>query len=465
MNFNLRDYQSNIIQGVRSSIKQGNKNIILTAPTGAGKTIMFCYIISRAIANGKRCLILTDRTELLTQSGGALSSFNLSPIEITPKFKSAELNANLYTAMAQTLKRRLNKQEYLDLLNDLDIVIIDEAHKQEFNKILQFIGEKTIVIGATATPLRESKQDSLDLFYTDIVSKVSISELIKKGYLSNPHTYGVEIDLKGIKTKGGDYDTYQMGKMYTETKLYKGVYENYQRLTPNKKALIFASNVESSKALVKELSEKGLNIKHLDAKSKNRTDILKWFEDTPNALLSNVGILNTGFDCPSIEVVILYRATKSLPLFLQMCGRGSRTTDTKKDFYILDFGNNIERHGFWQEDREWTLKKKVKREGIAPIKICKPCGAINYATAKICECCGLPLHKTKKEERDEEIERLKKLNYTEVNTKNFNELELYCEAKGYNKRWIVHQLKTNEEVKRYAKFKGYANGWIQRNRK
>ncbi len=461
----LRPYQTNIIQGVRNSIKQSHKNIILTAPTGAGKTIMFCYIISRAVANKNRCLILTDRTELLTQSGGALSNFDLEPIEITPKLKGTIPYGPLYTAMAKTLKRRLAKQGYIDLINDLDIIIIDEAHKQEFNTILPFISDKTIVIGATATPLRESKQDSLDLFYTDIVSKVTISELIKNGYLSTPHTYGVEIDLKGIKTKGGDYDPFQMGKMYTETKLYKGVYENYQRLTPNKKALIFASNVESSKALVKELSERGLNIKHLDANSKNRTEILEWFENTPDALLSNVGILNTGFDCPSVEVVILYRATKSLPLFLQMCGRGSRTTKTKKDFYILDFGNNIERHGFWQEDREWSLKKKVKREGIAPIKICKPCGAINYATAKVCECCGLPLQKTKKEEHEEEIERLKKLNYNQVDKKNFNELELYCEAKGYNKRWILRQLKTNEDIKRYAKYKGYANGWIQRNQK
>ena len=461
----LRDYQTNTINAVRRAIKYGLKNIIMCGPTGCGKTFMFSFMISRALMKGNKCLIITDRTELLTQAGGALVNLNFPPIEITPNFKSVFLDQALYVAMAQTLKRRLSKEIYQTWIKGLDIIIIDEAHKQEFNTILPYISEKTIVIGATATPHRESNQDSLDTFYQTLVNEISISDLIKQGFLSTPKTYGVEIDLKGIKTKGGDYDAMQMGAMYTETKLYNGVYENYQRLTPNKKALIFASNVDSSKALVKELSERGLNIKHLDAKSKDRTEILEWFENTPDALLSNVGILNTGFDCPSVEVVILYRATKSLPLFLQMCGRGSRTTKTKKDFYILDFGNNIERHGFWQEDREWNLKKKVKREGIAPIKICNPCGAINYATAKICECCGLPLHKTKKEEHDEEIERLKKLNYNQVDKKNFNELELYCEAKGYNKRWILHQLKTNEEIKRYAKYKGYANGWIQRNQK
>ena len=73
---------------------------------------------------------------------------------------------------------------------------------------------------------------------------------------------------------------------------------------------------------------------------KERDRILGWFENTKGAVLCNCGILTAGYDCPDIEVIILYRATTSLPLFLQMVGRGSRVTDVKREFTILDFGNN-----------------------------------------------------------------------------------------------------------------------------
>jgi len=132
-----------------------------------------------------------------------------------------------------------------------------------------------------------------------------------------------------------------LGDLYNQISLYNGVYDNYQRLTPNKKAIIFSPSIKASLKLVEELELKGLPIKHIDANSKDRNEIIQWFKKTPNALISNVGILTAGFDESTIDVVILYRATKSLPLFLQMVGRGSRTTNTKNEFTILDFGNNI----------------------------------------------------------------------------------------------------------------------------
>lgn len=181
-----------------------------------------------------------------------------------------------------------------------------------------------------------------------------------------------------------------MGDKYNEIELYHGVYENYTRITPNKKAIIFAPNVLSSKILVDDFKDKGLPIEHLDGETpkKKRREILEWFESTPNAMISNVGILNAGFDSPGVEVIILYRATKSLPLFLQMCGRGSRVTETKSKFTILDFGNNIHRHGFWEQDRAWSLKKKIKKEGVAPVKDCPSCSAIIPASVMECKYCG-----------------------------------------------------------------------------
>lgn len=463
----LRKYQENAIRELRKNIADGKRKLILCAPTGAGKTVMFTYMVSRAVERQKRCLIVTDRTELLTQAGGALEKFGLKPIEIKPNKKITSLNGILYVGMAQTLKRRIKDQMYIDFINGLDLVIFDEAHKQEFNDLMPYLNEKTTVIGATATPYREGNQVSLHEFYNEIIEVTTIGELIKTGFLSKPHSYGVKVDLSGVRTKAGEYDQDQVAKMYDEVKMYHGVYENYTKITPNKKAIIFASNVESSKQLVDDFKERGLPIEHIDGTTPQaeRKRKLEWFKNTPNALISNVGILNAGFDEPNLEVVILYRATKSISLFLQMCGRGSRVTDTKKDFYILDFGNNISRHGFWEQEREWNLKKKKKKEGVAPVKDCPECGCILSARLMECPECNYVFEKTEKDIEEQIIVELQKMTYQqiqdEIKTADFKKLEQIAIAKGYKKTWIYYHLKTEEDLFRYAKYKGYHKNWVE----
>jgi superfamily II DNA or RNA helicase len=462
----LRKYQNESISALRKNIIVGIKKMILCAPTGSGKTIMFTYMVSRALGKQKKCLIVTDRTELLSQAGGSLEKFGIKAIEIKPNKKLKSLNGVIYVAMAQTLKRRIKDEMYVSFLSNLDLIIFDECHKQEFNDLMQYISEKTIVIGATATPHREGNQISLDEFYKDIVEVTTISELIQLGFLANPHTFGVKVDLSKVRTKGGEYDQDQVAKVYDEVKMYHGVYENYTRLTPNKKGIIFASNVASSIQLVQEFKRKGLQIEHIDGTTppKERREILEWFRNTPNALISNVGILNAGFDEPNIEVVILYRATKSISLFLQMCGRGSRVTEIKKDFTILDFGNNVKRHGFWEQERQWNLTKKKKNEGIAPVKDCPDCGAIIPARIMECPECKHIFEKSEREEEEELIVHLSKLTYQqikdEIKTADFKRLEQIALAKGYKKTWIYYHLKTENDLIRYAKYKGYHRNWI-----
>jgi superfamily II DNA or RNA helicase len=465
--FELRQYQLKTIQSLRLKMSQGLKRLIMLCGTGGGKTIMFCFMISKALEKNRRCLILTHRTELLTQAGGTLEKFGLNPSVVNPKVKNLPTDNNLFVAMTKTIMARINKsntsQHYIEWLQSFDLIIIDEAHLQDFNSLLPYLNPNSFVIGATATAERKGNQTCLSKFYQYIVNEITISELIELGFLANPHSFGVTIDLSNIKTKGGDYDNDMVGDLFEKTQLYEGVYENYQRLTPNKKAIIFAPNIKSSLLLVEKLSDKGLPIKHIDGNTqdKEREHILKWFKETPNALISNVGILTAGFDEPNIEVVILYRATKSLPLFLQMIGRGSRTTEVKKDFYILDFGNNITRHGFWEQDREWSLIKKPKTKGIAPVKDCK-CGALLRLNLQICPYCGFKFPPQKVKETIEVV--LEKLKKEDIDLykqyQKFIKLEKKALDKGFKRGWIYFNLKTIKDVKDFAKYKGFKDGWV-----
>jgi superfamily II DNA or RNA helicase len=459
---NLRQYQQKTIDKLRFFMVSGLYRLIMCAPTGSGKTVMFSYMISKAIEKNKKCLILTHRTELLTQSGGTLEEFNLKATIVNPKNRTLDFEQRLYVAMTKTVMARIEKNGYKEWIQSFDFIIIDESHLQDFNSLMPYINDKTFVIGATATPERKGNQTCLSEFYQSLVNEITIDELIQLGFLSTPHSFGVTVDLSGIKTKAGDYDNDMVGDLFEKMQLYEGVYENYQRLTPNKKTIIFAPNVKASKNLVNKFIQKGLPIKHVDGTTpeKERKEILKWFKETPNALISNVGILTAGFDENTIEVVILYRATKSLPLFLQMVGRGSRVNENKKDFYILDFGNNIQRHGFWEENREWSLVKKTKNKGIAPVKDCK-CGALLRLNLKVCPYCGyvFPIPKPK-ETIEILLERLKKTDIEAYkHYQKFMKLENKANEKGFKKGWILYQLKTIKDFQYYEKYKGYKYGW------
>lgn len=466
----LYQYQNNAVSGLRQSIAKGHNRVILCSPTGSGKTFIFSYLTYLMNQRGRTVLILTHRSELLTQAGGTLSKFNLNPIHIKPTYKPKSLKGSLYVAMTQTLVRRFKKPLYANWLQDgVDVVIVDECHRCDFNTILDSLPPSTVVIGVTATPHREKNQPALDKFYTDMVEVAQVSELIELGRLARPTSYGLSLDLSGVGTKGRDWDSQQVGLRMDSIKLYHGVYENYMKHTPGQKAIIFASSIESSKTLVASLRAEGLDARHLDGNTstKDRRETLEWFAKTKGAILSNMGILTVGFDEPTIEVVILYRATESLPMFLQMVGRGSRTTSTKKTFTILDFGNNIAEHGFWEQDRVWSLKPpKRKRNslGVAPIKECPSCSAYLPAQASTCQYCGHEFPPTKEQEQERVIAELQKLSYAEVKQAaigaSFEELEQLATAKGYKKGWVFHQLKTRGQLEEYARYKKYSKKWV-----
>jgi len=465
----LRDYQLTVVGSILASFRRGNKRVVMCLSTGGGKTRIFTYMVKRHIEKGGRVLVITDRKELLSQAGGSFHSFGIKPEMITAG-SSPDLTLSCHVAMIETLSRRA--EDYATFIASRSMVILDECHRSAFDKIFPYFGKDTFVIGATATPYRTGKQPSLDLFYTDIIQVIDTPELIKKGFLSDAETYGLPIDLTGIKKVAGDYDPKAMANRYEERKVYEGVIENYNRICPNTKTLAFAANIESCKSLCDKMLQSGLNARHLDSNMTDyeRKEILDWFKTVKDGILCSVGILTTGFDQPDVQTIILYRATTSLPLFLQMVGRGSRTTETKSKFTILDFGNNIKTHDFWEANRTWTLHKveKKKKQDVAPVKSCIKCNAMLPVRSSSCKYCGHVFVKSPKQQRDDEIARLIMLPKRDVlNIASKSDLRMKAEmakAKVISPFWVLHNLEDRNHAIEFCQLMGYKSGFIHHNK-
>lgn len=440
----LRPYQNVAIKAMKMHMSNQHKRLILCSPTGSGKTVMFSHMARQSIDKGNKVMILTDRQELMNQTHYALQQFELNPVKITAGDKKYQ-DGSCYVAMIETMKRRIYTPLWSDLLKQMKLVIFDEAHKTAFDKIFPHLHADQYVIGATATPIRVGQQTSLSKHYTQLVESVSIKGLIKDGYLADPEYYKVPVDLSGVGMYQGEYDAAQMGKAYSDRKVYGGVIKNYMQVCPGKKAIVFSSNIESSIELCDKMKEAGLPAKHVDSEMHNedRRSILNWYKNTPDAILCNVGILTTGFDDPETEVVILYRATTSLALYLQMVGRGSRVTATKSKFIILDFGNNIDTHGPWDEDRIWSLEKRPAKGGVAPHKKCPNCEYLCHNSFKECPGCGFKFQAPAQEIMPDVI--LQKVRFDIINKKKDIPLEDLARMHkqnpdGMKKGFVLHQM-------------------------
>lgn len=445
--FSLRPYQEKAKQDIRAAFRFGKRRVVLCMPTGAGKTVTFADMVGNAISNGSRAMILCDRKELIGQAGDKIGDLGLNPTIIAPGHR--QVQNNCYLASVDTLRRRE--------LPEIDLLIVDEAHKQSFDKVLNRYIEafNPYVIGATATPLRTGNQNCLSEIYDDIIEPVTISDLLDSNFLVPARTFAAREDFTQVKKRGADFDNGALFDKFNTPTLYDGVFDNWNKFAPDSKTICFNVNVEHSKIMTQKARDLGIAAAHIDGKTPDaqRRAILRDFKRGEFLWLNNCGVLTTGFDEPSIKTVIKNRATMSLSLNLQMDGRGSRLFDGKKEFNIIDQGANVYRHGLWEEDREWSLFKKKKRDGdgVAPVKLCECCGMINHASARVCKECQTPFPiKEKKLERAEfiEIERKKKRrglgNATpkpDPATATERQMHDYAKKMGYKSGWVWQQMK------------------------
>jgi superfamily II DNA or RNA helicase len=192
--------------------------------------------------------------------------------------------------------------------------------------------------------------------YDELIVGESISSLIGQGFLSRATTYSHQVGLTSLKVGiTGDYTVSSSERLYNNYAMQDMLLNAYVEHSLSKKTLIFNNGIETSKRVYANFIQSGYDIRHLDNTNTahERKEILQWFREKPDAILTSVSILTTGFDEPTVESIILNRATKSLTLYFQMIGRGSRVLPDKKEFTVIDLGNNLSRFGLWEAEIDW----------------------------------------------------------------------------------------------------------------
>ena len=354
----LYGYQQGDIDAIfeRFENKNTNYHLLYQLPTGGGKTVIFSEIVRRYLTqSSKKVVVLTHRIELCKQTSKMLNGFDVRNKIINSKIKDLpdQNDYSCFVAMVETLKNRINDNKLH--LDNIGLVIIDEAHYNSFRKLLSSF-KNAFILGVTATPLSSNIKMPMHDNYDELIVGDPIESLIQKGYLAKATTYSYDVGLTSLKVGiNGDYTVKSSDDLYSNMAMQEKLLHAYTEKAIGTKTLIFNNGINTSLYVYETFKEAGYAIRHLDntSSSEERKEILSWFKKTPDAVLTSVGILTTGFDEPTVKTIILNRATKSLTLYFQMIGRGSRKLPNKSDFTVIDLGNNAARFGLWNEPIDW----------------------------------------------------------------------------------------------------------------
>ncbi|MCX2719589.1 DEAD/DEAH box helicase [Lentiprolixibacter aurantiacus] len=354
----LYDYQLQDLNAIFKVLEESpeNLNLLYQLPTGGGKTVVFSEITRRYIAQKKKkVVVLTHRIELSRQTSRMLDGFGVQNLIINSDVKELrdQDEYQCFVAMVETLNNRL--QEEMVELKNVGLVIIDEAHYNSFRKLFKYFEEANI-LGVTATPLSSNIKLPMKDHYKKLIVGESIASLIEKKYLARAKVYSYDVSLRSLKLGiSGDYTVKSSDELYSTQNMLGKLMEAYEEIAKGTKTLIFNNGISTSRYVYEVFKKAGYDIRHLDNKNtpSERQEILKWFSETPDAILTSVSILTTGFDEPTVETIILNRATRSLTLYFQMIGRGSRILPNKDEFTVVDLGNNMARFGKWDAPIDW----------------------------------------------------------------------------------------------------------------
>lgn len=342
--FNLRPYQAEAKQAILSEWNQGRRKTLLVLPTGCGKTVVFSSVTEAQVRKGHKVLIMAHRWELLEQAADKLKS-TTGLDSVLEKANSTSLGscAPVVVGSVQTLMQEKRLTQFPE--NYFDDIIVDEAHhclSDSYLKVLNRFPQANI-LGVTATPDR-GDQKNLGNFFDSKAYEYSMAEAIKAGYLSpiRAQLIPLELDIGNVKISQGDFALGDIGHAL-DPYLHQ-IAEEMTHYCHGRKTVVFLPLVATSQKFCDLLNNMGLRAAEVNGNSTDRAEILADFESGKFDVLCNSMLLTEGWDCPSVNCVVILRPTKVRSLYQQMVGRGMRLSPGKKELLLLDFLWNTARH-------------------------------------------------------------------------------------------------------------------------
>lgn len=340
----LRPYQKKSVNSIHSEWDSGHRKTLLVLPTGCGKTVVFAVVTADEVEKGHRVLILAHRGELLEQASEKLKMVaNLDTV--LEKTSSSSLGSFVpvtvgsIQSLAQTRRLESFPHDYFD------VIIVDEAHhclSNSYKRVLEYFPNAN-VLGVTATPDRGDKK-SLGEIFDSRAFEYSMADAIHDGFLVpiKAQMIPLELDINTVKMSQGDFSERNIGNALEP--YLEQIAKEMSFYCDGRKTVVFLPLISTSQKFCELLNRNGLKAAEVNGNSENRSEILQDFEDGKFDILCNSMLLTEGWDCPSVDCVVVLRPTKMRGLYQQMVGRGMRLSPGKEDLLLLDFLWMTERH-------------------------------------------------------------------------------------------------------------------------
>ena len=402
MTLSLRAYQTAAIDALYNYFAESTGNPLVDMPTGTGKSVVIAGFVREAVAAypDTRILMLTHVKELIAQNFQTLiRMWPEAPAGIySAGLSRRDIHAQILFAGIQSIHKHAAKVQRCDM------VIIDEAHllstndngmyRRFLSELNQINAGLLKVVGFSATPYRMDSgllHKGKDRLFTDIAYSVPILDMIQQGYLCQviPKQTATQLDVGGVGTRGGEFIAKDLEAAVDRDDITRAaVAEIVEHGKDRGSWLCFCSGVNHAKHVRDAIRERGISAEVVtgDTPAGERDSILQAFKAGRLRCVTNANVLTTGFDAPGTDLIALLRPTKSVGLYVQMVGRGTRIAPGKDDCLVLDFAGNTARHG--PIDTVDGHKDPTDGTGEAPVKVCPECETINHASIRQCICCG-----------------------------------------------------------------------------
>lgn len=340
----LRPYQQQARDAIHAEWENGRLRTLLVLPTGTGKTIVFASVAADQVRSGDRVLILAHRGELLEQAADKLKR-STGLVSAVEKAESTCLDSwfRVTVGSVQTLQRPARLERFPH--DYFGTIIIDEAHHaitDGYRRILDYF-EGAKVLGVTATPDRGDMRNLGEVF-DSLAYEYKLTDAIREGYLCRilAQTIPLQLDISGVALSGGDY---AVGELGTALDPYLSqIAAEMQTHCKGRKTVVFLPLIKTSQKFRDLLNAVGFSAAEVNGQSDDRKQVLADFDAGKYNVLCNSMLLTEGWDCPSVDCVVILRPTKVRSLYSQMVGRGTRLSPGKSNLLLLDFLWMTDRH-------------------------------------------------------------------------------------------------------------------------